>query len=68
MLNQYQDILTAEEVSEILMIGMNRTYELLNNGSIKGFRIGKKWKIPREALIEYILCQSKFTAPHNRNI
>lgn len=50
MLNQYQDILTAEEVSGILMIGMNRTYELLNNGSIKGFRIGKKWRIPRDAL------------------
>lgn len=64
MLNQYQDILTAEEVSEILMIGMNRTYELLNNGSIKGFRIGKKWKIPRDALSEFILCQSKLTAFH----
>ena len=40
MLNQYQDILTAEDVSEILMIGMNRTYSLLNSGMIKGFRIG----------------------------
>lgn len=62
MLNQYQDILTAEEVSGILMIGMNRTYELLNNGSIKGFRIGKKWRIPRDALSQYILCQSRLTA------
>ena len=64
MLNQYQDILTAEEVSGILMIGMNRTYELLNNGSIKGFRIGKKWRIPRDALSQYILCQSRLTAVH----
>ncbi len=47
MLNQYQDILTAEDVSEILMIGMNRTYSLLNSGMIKGFRIRKKWRIAR---------------------
>lgn len=64
MLDQYQDILTAEEVSEILMIGMNRTYELLNNGSITGFRIGKKWKIPRDAVKEYILCKSKLGVTH----
>lgn len=59
MLNQYQDILTAEDVSEILMIGMNHTYRLLNSGMIKGFRIGKKWRIPRDAVKEYILCQSR---------
>ncbi len=62
MLNQYQDILTAEDVSEILMIGMNRTYSLLNSGMIKGFRIGKKWRIPRDAVREYILCQSRLPA------
>lgn len=65
MLNQYQDILTAEEVSEILMIGMNRTYELLNTGSIKGFRIGKKWKIPRDAVTEYIMRESNFSVTHS---
>ena len=64
MLNQYQDILTAEEVSEILMIGMNRTYELLNQGAMKGFRIGKKWKIPRDAVIEYIMRESSLSVTH----
>ncbi len=62
MLNQYEDILTAEDVSEILMIGMNRTYSLLNSGMIKGLRIGKKWRIPRDAVREYILCQSRLPA------
>lgn len=61
MLNQYYDILTAEDVSEILLIGMNRTYELLNSGAIKGFRIGRKWRIPKDAIEEYIPYQNRLT-------
>lgn len=61
MLNQYYDILTAEDVSEILLIGMNRTYELLNSGVIKGSRIGKKWKIPKDAIVTYIQQQSSLS-------
>ena len=58
MLNDYSDILTVAEISETLYIGKNRVYELLENGSIKGFRIGRVWKVPKEALREYILSQS----------
>ena len=35
MLEEYDCILTPEEVSEILRIGMNRTYTLLNQNQIK---------------------------------
>jgi excisionase family DNA binding protein len=58
MLAQYQDIMTTYEVTEALCIGKNRVYELLGNGSLKGFRIGNIWKIPKEAVIEYIMTQS----------
>lgn len=58
MLNQYEDIMTISDVAEALFIGKNRTYELLNKGIIKGFRIGRVWKIPKEAVEEYILMQS----------
>lgn len=58
MLNQYEDIMTISDVAEALFIGKNRTYELLNKGIIKGFRIGRVWKIPKEAVREYILTQS----------
>lgn len=58
MLNDYSDILTIAEIAETLYIGKNRVYELLENGSIKGFRIGRVWKVPKEALREYILSQS----------
>lgn len=59
MLDQYQDIMSVYDVTEALCVGKNRVYELLENGSLKGFRIGKIWKIPREALREYILTQSR---------
>lgn len=54
MLDEYSYILTPEEVSEILRIGMNRTYALLNTNQIKAFREGRIWKIPKISVIEYI--------------
>lgn len=59
MLDQYQDIMTTFDVAEALCIGKNRVYELLGDGSLKGFRIGNIWKIPKEAVREYIMTQSR---------
>ena len=58
MLNQYSDILSVPDVAEALSIGKNRVYELLENNTIKGFRIGRVWKIPKAAVQEYIIEQS----------
>lgn len=51
MFENSDEILTVAQVSEMLYIGINTTYELLNTGKIKGFRVGRVWKIPRDALI-----------------
>lgn len=59
MLNQYNDIMSATDIAEVLCIGKNRVYELLENKSLKGFRIGRVWKIPKESLQEYITNQSE---------
>ena len=40
---------------ELLYIGKNTAYQLLNDGEIKAFRIGTTWKIPRSAVDEYII-------------
>lgn len=61
MLEQYRDIMTIYDVAEALCIGKNRVYELLEKKELKGFRIGRVWKIPREALQEYILSQSNLS-------
>ena len=47
-------LLTIEELCEALMVGKNAAYDLLKSGEVKSFRIGRKWKIPRESLNEYI--------------
>lgn len=54
MFNQYQDILSVLDAAEALFIGKNRIYELLEKGELKGFRIGRVWKIPKESLEEYV--------------
>lgn len=58
MLNQYGDILTVENLCEFLLIGRNRAYDLLKTQQIKGFQIGRVWKIPKFAVEEYLMCHS----------
>ena len=48
------DIMTVAEVAAFLGVGKNRIYELLNKGTIKGFRMGSTWKISKMALEAYI--------------
>lgn len=48
------EIMTVEEVCEVLYIGRNTAYDLLNSGQLRGFRIGRVWKIPRDALTRFI--------------
>lgn len=41
MLEEYADILTAEEACEALRVGSNAMYELLNSGKLKACRNGR---------------------------
>ena len=54
MLGEYNTVLTIQELMEVLNIGRNSAYELLNSGAIRAFRIGSRWKIPKDAVIDYI--------------
>ena len=58
MFEQYDDILTIEEVAEILKIGMTKTYRLVRSGNLKGYKEGKDWRIPKQALSEYVISRS----------
>ena len=59
MFAEYNDILCVADVCEILLIGRNSVYDLLNQGLLKGFRVGKSnWRIPKKSLtILLIHCQ-----------
>ena len=51
---EFSDLITIDELCELLSIGRNYAYSLLNAGEIKAFRIGRTWKIPRKAIWDYI--------------
>jgi excisionase family DNA binding protein len=54
MLEQYEDVLTVTELQEILGIGRNKVYSLLQSGAIPSIRIGKKWRVPKAAILHYL--------------
>jgi excisionase family DNA binding protein len=54
MLEDYPDILTVEEACEVLRVGYNAMYELLNSGKVKAYRNGRVWRIPKTSLLEFI--------------
>lgn len=61
MLEGYDDLLTVEEACEALKIGKNALYKLLDTQELKAFRNGRVWRIPKQAVIEFVLAQSKLS-------
>lgn len=59
MFSNYDDVLTVSDVAEILYVGRNTVYDLLNSGALEGFRIGKTWRIPKVNLERYIIEKCK---------
>ena len=55
ILTGYPDILTVKDVQDILRLGRNSVYKLLENGEIKTIRAGKKYIIPKIYLVQFIL-------------
>jgi excisionase family DNA binding protein len=58
MFAQYDDILSVEDVMEALNIGRSKVYELLRTKQIKSIKM-KGYRIPKTALKEFVLTQSK---------
>ena len=59
MLESYDDILSVETVCEMLGIGRNNLYKLLGSSQLKAFRNGRVWRIPKQAVTEFVLQESK---------
>ena len=58
MFNSYPDILSVKQLCEILGIGKNTAYSLLQSGEIKSIKIGKVYKIPKKYVTKYIVKNS----------
>ena len=52
-----EDVLTLEEMMDMLAIGKNTAYKLLRQGKIKSFRLGNSYKVLRKSVKEFIYSQ-----------
>ena len=53
MFRNVPDILSTKQCQELLKVGKNTMLELLKSKKILAFKIGSRWKIPKESVIEY---------------
>lgn len=48
------DVLTVAQVADILHISIRSAYNLLSDGSIRHRKIGRIYRIPKQAVIDYL--------------
>jgi len=54
MYRNIPEILTFKECQQLLQVGKNTMLELLHTRQIEGFRIGNRWRITKESVVEFI--------------
>ena len=47
-------VLHVKELAEVLSISQNTAYALVRSGQIRSIRTGRIYRIPKDALIEYV--------------
>ena len=58
MFERYQDVVTVDELAEMLKIGRNTAYELVRSGAVQSVRVGRNIRIPKQAVIDYVTNQN----------
>lgn len=48
------EVMTFHECCCVLRVGKNTLLDLIHNRELDAFRIGRQWRIPKEAVIEFI--------------
>ncbi len=54
MFESIPDILTFRECQSVLKVGKNTLLDMIHEKQIDAFKIGNRWKIPKDEVIEYI--------------
>ena len=62
MFQNYPDVVTIKQLMQMLNIGKNKAYELIKNKTIQTVRIGKKYIIPKVAVIQFLSNKIKLSA------
>ena len=57
--NRISPVITVPDLAALLQIGRNAAYALVRSRAIRSVRIGMQYRIPREAIDEYLLRAKK---------
>ena len=58
MFESYDDIVDVETLCEMVKIGKSKAYRLVATKKIKAFKEQKDWRIPKQAVVEYVFERS----------
>ena len=48
------EIMTFKECQKILKVGKNTLLDLIHTNQVEAFKVGRRWKIPKQSVIEFI--------------
>jgi len=65
ILKDYNDVLLPGDIQKILKLGRNTVYGYLDKGIIKSIRIGRKYLIPKQYLINFMYPDLKYEENDN---
>ena len=54
MYRNIPEVMTFRECCALLKVGKNTMLNLLHTRQIEGFRIGNRWRIPKESVVEFM--------------
>ncbi len=55
MFADYPDILTVAQLQKALHISRQLSYELINSGQIRAFKVGNSFRIPKVSVIDFVM-------------
>ena len=55
MFKEYPDILTVAQLQKMLHISRQLSYELINSGQIRAFKVGNSYRIPKIDVIDFVM-------------
>ena len=54
MFRSYPDVITVDDMQEMLHIGRNTAYQLLRDHRVPSIKVGKKYIIPKSSVIDFL--------------
>ena len=55
LFDSYPDVVSIEEIQQMLRIGKNAVYQLLKDGAIKSIKVGKRYVVPKKYIVDFLL-------------